>query len=229
VIEAFGPLVELFGSVAGVAEVVSRGAALPQVDVQCSLMSLPLALGDFSGAPDIKPPYLAPSVKRRAAWRDRLGPSDCLRVGLVSSGSPTHGADHLRSLPLADLAAALPTGPQYHLLQKDLAPADREALGALGGIAFWGDHLDNFADTAALCELMDVVVSVDTSVAHLAGALGRQLRVLVAYDPDWRWGLRAETSDWYPSARILRQSVRGDWSDPLAQVGRELTELSART
>jgi tetratricopeptide (TPR) repeat protein len=227
VVEAFGPLVELFGSAAGVSAVVPRGAALPPVDFQCPLMSLPLALGEFSGAPDVAPPYLAPPAQRREAWRERLGPTAGQRVGLVCSGSSTHQADHLRSLPLAELVAALPAGPEYHLLQKDLTDADRATLDAIEGVAFWGDQLADFADTAALCELMDVIVSVDTSVAHLAGALGAQVRILVAFDPDWRWGLSGETSGWYPSARILRQAARGDWSGPLTQTARELADLSA--
>jgi hypothetical protein len=225
VVEVFAPLTELFGSVAGIDQVIPRGGVLPPVDFQCPLMSLPLALGSF-GEPPYAAPYLATPPGRRAAWTVRLGPSDRLRVGLACRGSPTHGADHLRSVPLAELAAALPAGPQYHLLQKDLAPSDREALGALGGIAFWGDQLTDVADTAALCELMDVVISVDTSIAHLAGALGTPVRILVAFDPDWRWGLRGDTSAWYPSARVLRQSVRGDWSGPLAQAAREIAELS---
>jgi tetratricopeptide (TPR) repeat protein len=226
VVEAPGPLAALFRPVEGVAEVIPRGAALPEVDFQCPLMSLPLALSDFGPAPMVAAPYLSAPPERRAAWRQRLGPTDRLRVGLACSGSPTHGADHLRSLPLAELAAALPAGPEYHLVQKDLAPADRAALGALGGIAVWTDHLTDFTDTAALIELMDVMVSVDTSVAHLAGALGIPVRILVAFDPDWRWGLSGEASAWYGSARVLRQSARGDWSGPLAQAARELAELA---
>ncbi|THD68622.1 tetratricopeptide repeat-containing glycosyltransferase family protein [Phenylobacterium sp.] len=226
-VEVVAPLVDLFTSVEGVSEVFRRGGPLPAVDFQCPLMSLPLALGDFGGAPDVPTPYLAPSPEKRAAWRDRLGSTERPRVGLVGSGSPTHRADHLRSVPLADLAATFPVGPQYHLLQRDLTSADRAALGELGGIAFWGDHLGDFTDTAALCELMDLVISVDTSVAHLAGALAAPVRILVAFDPDWRWGRRVETSPWYPSARILRQAARGDWSAPLALVAREITELDA--
>ena len=227
VVEAFSPLVELFGSVAGVADVVVRGAAQPVVDFQCPLMSLPLALGDFGAAPPIAPPYLSPSPERRAAWRERLGPSDRLRVGLACSGSSTHGADHLRSLPLADLAAGLPMGPEYHLVQKDLGPADQGALEALGGVTAWGHHLNDLADTAALIELMDVIVSVDTSVAHLAGALDRPVRILVAFDPDWRWGLSGETTPWYPSARIRRQTTRGDWSGPVSDIAEELAAMGS--
>jgi len=222
VVEAFAPLAELFRSVDGVAEVVVRGAALPPVDFQCPLMSLPLALGAF--APQAGPPYLATPPERLAVWRERLGVASALRVGLVCSGSPTHRADRERSIPLATMLAALPEGPDYHLLQKEVAPGDREALG---GVSFWGDQIADFCDTAALLELMDLAVSVDTSVVHLAGAMGRPVRVLTAFDPDWRWGLSGETTAWYRSVQIRRQAKRGDWSRPLARLGAELAGLLA--
>jgi hypothetical protein len=220
VVEAFAPLAELFRGVEGVAVVVVRGAALPPVDLQCPLMSLPLALGAF--APQAGAPYLAAPPEQLAAWRERLGAASALRVGLVCCGSPTHRADRERSIPLAAILAALPEGPEYHLLQKEVAPGDREALGR---VRFWGDQIGDFRDTAALVELMDLTVSVDTSVVHLAGAMGRPARVLTAFDPDWRWGLSGETTDWYPSVRICRQTTRGDWSQPLARLAEELTLL----
>ncbi|HZZ70331.1 MAG TPA: glycosyltransferase family 9 protein, partial [Phenylobacterium sp.] len=104
--------------------------------------------------------------------------------------------------------------------------ADREAV-ASGGPRFWGEQIADFGDTAALAEQMDLVVSVDTAVAHLAGALGRPTRVLCAYDPDWRWGLTGETSPWYASVKIRRQAARGDWSAALAAVATDLAALSA--
>jgi tetratricopeptide (TPR) repeat protein len=222
VVEAFAPLAELFRPVDGVAEVVVRGALLPTADFQCPLMSLPLALQAF--APQPGPPYLSAPLERLAAWRQRLGPSSGLRVGLVCSGSPTHGADRERSLPLARMLAALPDGAEYHLLQKAVAPGDQETLGR---VRFWGDQIADFCDTAALIELMDLVVSVDTSVVHLAGALGRPARVLTAFDPDWRWGLLGDATAWYPSVEIRRQTTRGDWAQPLARVAEELTGLLA--
>ncbi len=222
VVEAFAPLAELFRQVDGVDEVVVRGAALPPVDFQCPLMSLPLALPAY--APQAGAAYLAAPPERQAAWRERLGPSSGLRIGLVCSGSPTHRADRERSIPLARMLADLPDGAEYHLLQKEVAPGDQEALG---GVSFWGDQIADFCDTAALIELMDLVVSVDTSVVHLAGALGRPARVLTAFDPDWRWGLSGEATPWYPSVEIRRQTVRGDWAQPLAHLAEELTGLLA--
>jgi hypothetical protein len=202
--------------------VVVRGAALPPVDLQCPLMSLPLALGAF--APQAGAAYLTAPPERQAVWRGRVGAASGLRVGLVCSDSPTHRADRERSIPLAAMLGALPDGPDYHLLQKEVAAGDREALG---GVRFWGDQIGDFCDTAALVELMDLVISVDTSVVHLAGALDRPARVLTAFDPDWRWGLLGETTAWYRSVQIRRQTKRGDWSQPLARLGAELTGLLA--
>jgi hypothetical protein len=224
IVEAPAPLAELFAAVEGVSQVVARGAPLPTVDFQTPLMSLPLALGVFE--PLAASPYLVTPPDRMAAWRERLGPGDRPRVGLAARGSPTHGADRDRSIPLAQMIAALPKGLDYHLLQKELAPADRDTV-ASGGPRFWGDQIANFCDTAALAEQMDVVVSVDTAVAHLAGALGRPTQVLCAYDPDWRWGLTAEASPWYGCVKIRRQAARGDWSAALAAVAADLTALLA--
>jgi tetratricopeptide (TPR) repeat protein len=224
IVEAFPALVELFRSVEGVSEVVPRSAAPPATDFQCPLMSLPLALGVFA-PPQTAVPYIAPPADRRAAWRERLGPASRPRVGLVASGSPTHRADHLRSLPLASLLAAAPEGLELHLLQKEVSPAGREAAETRD-VTVWAERLTDFADTAALCELMDLVISVDTGVAHLAGALARPVRVLIPFDPDWRWGVAGEASAWYPTARVLRQTARGDWAAPLAALAQELAVLA---
>ncbi|THD62376.1 tetratricopeptide repeat protein [Phenylobacterium sp.] len=224
IVEAFPTLIELFRSADGVAEVTPRSAAPPVTDFQCPLMSLPLALGAFD-PPRTDVPYLAPSAERRAAWRERLGPASRPRVGLVASGSPSHRADHLRSLPLAHLLAAAPQGLELHLLQKEVSAAERDAAMARD-VSIWAERLTDFADTAALCELMDLVVSVDTGVAHLAGALARPVNILIAFDPDWRWGVSGEASAWYPTARVLRQAARGDWSAPLAALAQDLAALA---
>lgn len=224
IVEAFAALADLLRTVEGVSEVVVRGEPLPAFDVQCPLMSLPLALGEFGAAPGLTVPYLAPAPAHRAAWQENLGPARGPRIGLVFGGSPTHRADHLRSLPADALLAALPEGPEYHLLQKECSAVDRERLAARG-VRIWCDGLTDLSQTAALVELMDLVVSVDTSVAHLAGALARPVRILVAFDPDWRWGVSGEASAWYPTARVLRQAARHDWSGPLAAVAQELAAL----
>lgn len=221
VVEAYATLVDLFRSLDGV-EVVAASAPLPATDFQCPLMSLPLALGE-RGPPAEMEAYLHAPADRLALWSARMPADGRLKVGLVPSGSATHGNDRRRSLPFATLSAFLPAGPAYHLLQKEIAPRDVEPLAARPDVAIWKDDLSDISDTAALVQQMDVVVSVDTSVAHLAGALGRPTWVLLPYDPDWRWGLNSETTPWYPSARLYRQTARDDWSGVLSRLRADLS------
>jgi ADP-heptose:LPS heptosyltransferase len=157
-----------------------------------------------------------------AAWSARLGAATRPRVGLVCSGSTTHKNDHHRSIALAELLAALPEGTECFSLQKELRESDRETAK---GIAFFGDELHDFADTAALCLLMDVVITVDTSVAHLAGALGVTTWVLLPHTPDWRWLLDRDDSPWYPSARLYRQDASRQWAPVLQRVAADLRQL----
>jgi tetratricopeptide (TPR) repeat protein len=225
VFEAFPTLAPLMASLPGADQVVRRDEALPPFDLHCPLLSLPLALGEpeplaFTGH------YLKADPARVSAWAERLGPKRGPRVGLIASGSRTHRKDALRSIPFETFAGALPAGPEYHLLQKDVRETDRAALAARPDIAIWDEALADFGDTAALCDLMDLVVSVDTSVAHLAGALGRPVWVLLPVEPDWRWGLYSETTPWYPQMRLYRQSSLRDWSDPLDRLERDLSALS---
>ncbi len=152
-------------------------------------------------------------------------PARGLRVGLVCSGSRTNGNDSNRSIPFETLAEHLPAGLDYHLVQKDIRDADRAALAARPDIAVWDEALSDFADTAALCQSMDLVISVDTSVAHLAGALGRPVWLMLPYDPDWRWGLHSGATPWYPRMRIYRQAQRRDWNDPLERMAQDLRAL----
>lgn len=224
VLEVFAPLAGLLDGLPDVAQVIRRGDPIPPFDLQVPLLSLPLARGLFE--PLSSPPYLAADPARAAAWAERLGPRIGPRIGLVCSGSPTHGGDARRSIPFETLAPWLPEGPQYHLLQKELREADQTALAAHPDVAVWADQLVDFRDTAALCAQMDLVVSVDTSVAHLAGALGTPVWVLIPIDPDWRWGLGSETTPWYPQMRLYRQARRDDWGDALQRIARDLAALA---
>jgi tetratricopeptide (TPR) repeat protein len=225
VLEVFAPLAGFLANFPGVSQVVRRGDPLPPFDLQCPLLSLPLALGVIPPL-ESPEPYLAPDPAKARLWAERLGPARGLRVGLVCSGSRTHGGDARRSIPFDLIAARLPAGPDYHLLQKDIREDDREALAARQDLTVWADSLGDFSDTAALVAQMDVVVSVDTSVAHLAGAIGRPARVLIPFEPDWRWRLEGDTTPWYPRMRLYRQTVRGDWSGPLERIGQDLMALA---
>jgi tetratricopeptide (TPR) repeat protein len=224
-LEAPRPLTALFNGIAGVHGMVLRGEPIPATDFHCPLMSLPLALWEQPPSPSAAPPYLHARPEAVEAWDRRL--SGEVRIGLVCSGDPGHTNDHNRSLPLALMLPHLPAGPAYYIIQKQLRGIDAAALSQRPDVRYLGDEIEDFVDTAAICQCMDLVISVDTSVAHLAGALARPLRILLPFSPEWRWGLDTEETHWYPSARLYRQSVRADWSEPLARVGRDLAAMIA--
>jgi hypothetical protein len=179
-------------------------------------LSLPLALETRLETIPSGRPYLHADAARIAQWRNRLGPKIRPRIGLVWSGNQQMPNDHQRSLPLATLVEHLPTGCDYFCLQTDIRTQDQTTLEANPFIV---NYAPDLVDTAALCDCMDLVVSVCTSVAHLAGALGRPLWLLLAYNADWRWLEDRDDSPWYPSARLYRQRTTGDWGEVAARVG----------
>jgi tetratricopeptide (TPR) repeat protein len=218
VLQVQPPLVALLKALPGV-EVIGTDETPPIFDRHIPLLSLPLALGDMA-APAA---YLSPDPAKATAWVERLGSTARKRVGLVWSGAAGHRNDRHRSLPLERLLAALPDGFDYVSLQKDVRPADQATLDAHPEVRRFGVELKDFSDTAALVSLMDVVVSVDTSLAHLAGALGKDTRLLLArIGQDWRWMTGRNDTPWYPSMRLYRQGEDNDWAGPLAAVVRGL-------
>ena len=156
-----------------------------------------------------------PGAAAVAHWAQRLGPRARPRWGLVWSGNLLHHHDLRRSLAFDDLWAALPRGVDYVALQPELRDSDRQAMQT-PGLCWLGPELRDFADTAALCDLLDGVITADTSVAHLAGALGRPTHLLLPHVPDWRWLLDRGDSPWYPSLRLHRQGPERRW-DPVLQ------------
>ena len=137
---------------------------------------------------------------------------------MVWSGSTTHTNDSHRSMRLAQLLPALPTHFQWVSLQKELRQEDAAPLQAHPELLHFGPALRTYADTAALCSLMDAVICVDTSVAHLAGALGRPVHLLLAANPDWRWMRERSDTPWYPSMTLWRQRKLDEWEEPLSQL-----------
>jgi tetratricopeptide (TPR) repeat protein len=224
-LQAHAPLLPVFSGRFGVAALVANDAPSPPVDFHCPLMSLPLALMGAGVGAEPAVPYLEIEPEAVLRWRERLaggGPN----IGLVASGNPAHLKDAERSLPLERLARALPEGPRYWLIQKELRDADRAVLPGRPDIALIGEQLADFADTAALCQALDLVISVDTSTAHLAGALGRPTWILLPRIPDWRWVYSdSETTRWYPTARLFRQAEPGDWGPVVDCVRRALSEM----
>lgn len=216
VLEVQPPLRSLLARALPGIDVVARGAALPAHDLQCALMSLPLALHTDVAAPPPPTPLKADPA-RVADWQARLGLQTRPRVGLVWSGNPQQNDDIHRSIPLATLLPTLHAGVEWVSLQQAVQPWDEAAL-ARSGLRHFGDALSDFEDTAALCEHMDLVVSVCTSVAHLAGSLGRPLCLMLAHTADWRWLIDRSDSPWYPVARVFRQPAAGDWPGALAEL-----------
>ena len=219
VLRAQAALLPLLRQLDGVDEWVDANGPLPQFDYHCPLMSLPLAFQTGLDTIPFAGGYLRAPSEALRTWSESLGPKAKLRVGLAWSGSPTHKNDHNRSIPLEEVLQQLPVGPEYVSLQRDVRSADLAALDA-SHLLHFGPQLRDFADTAALCELMDVVVSVDTSVAHLAGALGKPTCVLLPRVPDWRWLLDRNTSPWYSRATLIRQGQTGGWQEPLQSISR---------
>ncbi|KAB2646358.1 MAG: tetratricopeptide repeat protein [Verrucomicrobiota bacterium] len=207
--------------------VVARGQPLPPFDVHCPLLSLPrLFATDLTNIPQ-GVPYLHPDAAEVEVWRDRLAdPSAPLRVGLAWAGSPTHRNDRNRSLKLASLAPlAQISGIRCISLQKGQAAEEAQSPPAGMDLINVADELRDFADTAALVATLDLVIAVDTSVVHLAGAMGKPVWVLLPFAPDWRWLLHREDCPWYPTMRLFRQQHPGDWEPVIASVHSELQLL----
>ena len=218
VLEVDASLVGLLGSLQGPEQVVARGTGLPPTDFHCPLLSLPLAFQTTLDTVPASGGYLRPDSERLMKWGWRLGPKRALRVGLVWSGDPAHRNDHKRSLPLKTLLAYLPNGYEYISLQKDVRESDRANLAARTDIRDMGQALADFSETAAACAEMDLLITVDTSFAHLSAALGKPTWILLAAPSDWRWLLDREDSPWYNGARLFRQLTPGDWHTALTRV-----------
>lgn len=209
--------------------VVAEGAELPPHDLRCPLLSLPLAFRTELASIPATIPYLRADPARRAAWQAALGPRSRFRLGIAFSGSAEHPEDALRSIPAALLPPLLASPDvEAHVVQRDIREADLAALRMCPGVRIHGDRLGDFAETAALLSQLDLIVTVDTSIAHLAGALGLPVWVLLQHNADFRWLRRRQDSPWYPTARLLRQQAAGRWEPVLARVGDALRTAVAR-
>jgi tetratricopeptide (TPR) repeat protein len=218
-LEVQGELKALLAGLPGV-KVFARGEALPAFDVHCPLGSLPLALKTTPDAVPAAIPYLRADEERIARWRPRLEALAGRRVALAWAGNPNHINDRNRSVMLARLKPLLEIpGVTAVSIQRDVPDRDAAALGTLVHL---GGALEDFQDTAAVIALCDLVITVDTSVAHLAAAMGRDTWVLLPFWPDWRWTLDRAHSPWYPGARLYRQGADGDWDAVIARVKSDL-------
>ena len=219
ILEVQAPLRRLMGVLADSVQIVSRGETLPPFDLHCPLLSLPHAFGTTLATIPATVPYLGASAEAVAKWNGRLGVKQRPRIGLAWSGRPTHKNDHNRSIALNPFLSALADVDAHFVsLQREVRTDDTNALRVRRDLIHFGEELKDFSDTAALIANLDLVVSVDTSVAHLAGALAKPVWVLLPFIPDWRWLLDRVDSPWYPAARLFRQDETRRWENVLADV-----------
>jgi tetratricopeptide (TPR) repeat protein len=223
IVEVLPELKSLVSSIAGASLVLGRGETLPQFDLQCPLMSLPLAFKTQLETIPAKTPYLSVAPERVSAWTDRLGKSQSPRIAVAWAGNTTFTGDKTRSVTLPRLAPLLSApGFQFFSLQKELRAGDEQILRENPQIIHLGDQLTDFHDTAAIMSLVDLVISSDTSVVHLAGALNRPVWILLEHMPEWRWSAARDHSPWYPSAKLFRQTSAGDWNGVVEAVAAAL-------
>jgi Tfp pilus assembly protein PilF len=225
ILEVPGSLKSLMATLDGSFQIISQGDPLPHFDFHCPLPSLPMAFGTRIDTIPSSTPYLhvAPEVQRN--WDARLGPKQRARVGLVWAGEPTHANDVNRSMSFHLLAPLLDVDATFVSLQKQLRPGDKKILNQNTNIVHCGESLTDFSDTAGLIGNLDLVISVDTSVAHLAGALAKPVWLLLPFIPDWRWLLDRADSPWYPTVRLFRQDATRTWGNVVATVRCALKEF----
>ncbi|MGZ3158806.1 MAG: glycosyl transferase family 8 [Burkholderiaceae bacterium] len=206
-------------------DVIARGSLPPVFDFHCELMNLPMAmklkLSDLPGTV----PYLSADPARLDKWRTRLATLPRPLVGLVWAGRPTHSNDAKRSMTLAGLTPLAQSGITFLSLQK--GPASTQAMSPPSGMSLvsLSDEIEDFEDTAAILTLIDLLISVDSSPVHLAGALGRPAWVMLPFVPDWRWLLDRNDTPWYPATRLFRQPAPDQWGPVIESIATELTQL----
>jgi len=224
VLEVQPELKSLLASLRGVASICARGEALPALDWQTPLLSLPYAMGTTLESIPAENPYLSASPEKLAEWRPLLDRRRQPKIGIKWRANETTGSR--KSIPLELLRPLMATpGITCVALERDVLEGDARLLREVGDLAVPGPRLRDFSDTAAVVSMLDLVISVDTSVAHLAGALGKPLWLPLQFGADFRWLYDRADSPWYPSARLFRQRRTGDWPAVVADLARELTSL----
>jgi hypothetical protein len=223
-----GDLIPLFATLPGVAQIREAGTiTVSEFDTYLPLLSLPRVFGTTLETIPGEVPYLdIQTIRRRkadGASATLLSRSSAFKVGLVWAGSPTYKNDRHRSCPLREWIPVLQSpGVEFYSLQKGPQREELAQLPADLQVQDLDPHIQDYGDTARLLDQLDLIITVDTSVAHLAGALGKSVWTLLPYVPDWRWRLDGETTPWYPTMRLFRQTSAGDWAGVFERVTREL-------
>ena len=226
ILEVQPSLKTMLQSLEGVSLLLATGEDTPDFDFHCPLMSLPLAFKTRLDTIPAVVPYLAANSEAVRKWKLRLVGNE-LKVGVAWAGNPRFRDDRERSILLKNIAPLFGVpGVKFFSIQKDLRPGDEEFLNANPRIVHLGKETAGFHDDAGIMMSLDLVISSDTSVVHLAGALARPVWVLLSFNPEWRWMLDRNDSPWYPTARLVRQNEEGDWASVVASVSEELTRIA---
>ena len=212
-------LKNLIPAIPGLDSVITDGDAFTDVDCHCPLMSLPFLLRTRLATIPTVTPYLQPPADRVAAWRERLGTTRNQRVGLFWRADPNQSHYAREAIPASTLFP-LPrlAGFEYHVLQNHLDDLDHAFLASTPAVRAYAGELNELADVAALAVNLDMIVTVDSVVAHLAGALGVPAMVALTMEPSWIWMTGRDDSPWYPTARLFRQQTHGDWSTVISRI-----------
>jgi tetratricopeptide (TPR) repeat protein len=222
ILEVPRQLVFLLSTLKGNIEIVEQGNQLPSFDLHCPVMSLPLAFRTTLANIPASIPYLFADSAKQELWQQRLGKRTRPRVGLVWKSATRKLSLLNRNIPLQILQPLLQLPVEFHMLQKEIEPEETGFLSEFPHLHLHQDGLRDFSDTAALVQEMDLVVSICTSVAHLAGALGKPVWILLPFAADYRWMLDRSDSPWYPTATLFRQPAIGDWSSVIAAVAKQM-------
>jgi tetratricopeptide (TPR) repeat protein len=218
------PLIPLMKGYPGVTRVLQFGDDLSNLDFQCPLASLPLVFDTTLESIPRNFPYIMSSRKKSAQWNERIELRNRPKIGIVWRGNPSHSNDFARSLKLKNLAPLFDIpNSTFISLQKEIPDEDRLYLDSLANVIDVGSSFEDFSDTAGAVSNLDLIIAVDTSVAHLAGAMGKPVWIFLSYLPDFRWMLNRHDSPWYPSATLFRQRQRGDWSVPISEMTSRLS------
>ncbi|MEA5114684.1 MAG: tetratricopeptide repeat-containing glycosyltransferase family protein [Geobacteraceae bacterium] len=215
----------LLAGVPGVSEVVARGEKLPAFDVHLPIMSLPLVCNTRMDNIPLQIPYIFPQVDSIAAWADKFEDNRKFRVGLVWAGRKKPDPNRTCPLHMFSPLAGIP-GTRFYSLQMRNEMSSSDGMPGKLELADYTPGIRDFSDTAALIAHLDLVISIDTGVAHLAGAMGKETWVLLPFAADWRWMLDRDDSPWYPTMRLFRQDRPGDWRGPVESVRRELSRVA---
>jgi hypothetical protein len=227
VLECQPPLVRLLARTAGIDAVVAQGETLTEWEVHAPLLSLPRIFGTTLETIPVGVPYVLPDPVLVSGWQRKLEeliPAAGLKIGIAWRGNPLHPGDRIRSFTLSWLEGIRTPGVRLYSLQKDATDDERRLLQGRLGAADLGPQLDDMNTSAAVVANLDLVITCDSSLAHLAGAMGQRVWVALPSTPDWRWLLEREDSPWYPTMRLFRQQRLGDWTDVFARMATALED-----